>query len=155
MWNIRKAQWKHRYFISWFAGNCLASNTNILILWLLMQLSCVVLWTKKCNLQGPKIKDKQRMYRNMLIFHTSLQKISNNFQGIHHYIVNLWGLCVCLFSISLLPPREIWKGRQITISKLKNIAERCDSMFRHLVFYASFVQIMFTEMKENLVLNFK
>ena len=36
-----------------------------------------------------------------------------------------------------------------------NIAERCDSMCRHLVFYASSVQIMFTEMKENLVLNFK
>ena len=42
---------------------------------------------EKCNLRYPKLKI--RMYRNVSCFNTS-PKIPHNFQGIHHYIVNLW-----------------------------------------------------------------
>ena len=49
---------------------------------------------KKIILQCPKLKIDNRMYRNVSFVKT-LSKISHDFQGIDHYIVNLWEYHVC------------------------------------------------------------
>ena len=52
-------------------------------------LTCIVL-DEKCSLQCPKLKIHNKMHRNILFFVILYLNISHNFQGIHHYIVNLW-----------------------------------------------------------------
>ena len=90
---IWKARWKHSYiYVTFrFAGKRLGTNHKP-VLWLQATLMCIVL-VKKCDLQSLKLKRHKGMYKNMPFSNTS-PKLSNKFQCIHHYIVNLWDICV-------------------------------------------------------------
>ena len=91
IWNILKAQGKHSYSTFRCAGNGLAPTTNKYCD-LNATLTCSVM-DEKYNFQYPKLKTHNRMYRSLSFFNNS-PKISHNFHGIHHYIVNLWTFCV-------------------------------------------------------------
>ena len=90
--NICKAEWKHLYLSFWFAGNCLLQTTNKYCDFN-TALTCSVM-DEKGNLQCPKLKIHNRMYRNGSFSNTS-PKISHSFQSIHRYIVNLWEFRLC------------------------------------------------------------
>ena len=121
VWIIWKAQWKHCNLTFWFAGNCLALNTNKY---------CDFNATAKCsvmdekyNLQCPKLIIHNRMFRNMSFFNIS-PKISYSIQYIHPYIVNLWKF-LSILNHSLLASRKIydrsWYGLVISTHTLMGI----------------------------------
>ena len=58
---------------------------------ILMQLPCVVLWTTNGIFNVQK-KDIHRNLQKCIIFNSS-PKIPHSFQGIRHYMVNLWKYC--------------------------------------------------------------
>ena len=68
----------------------LASTTETLIfdIWIFFNetLMCIVM-DGKSNLLSAKLKIHNMMYRNVYL--NTSPKISHNFQGIHHYILNI------------------------------------------------------------------
>ena len=94
-----------------FAGSGLAPTTNKYC-----DFTTTITWNvmdEKCNLQCRKIKIHNTIYRNVSFFNI-LPKISNSFQGIHHYNVSPWNL----FGYSLIHywhHAEFSTNRQITV----------------------------------------
>ena len=106
---------KHSYMAWWFARNGLTPTTNKYGDFEVTLICCAM--DEKWNLQCPKFTIHNRMYKKLSFFNTP-PRISNNFQGIHHYNVNLWKLCGC----SLIRYRHhanLVNGRRITIWALK------------------------------------
>ena len=94
IWSAWKSQWKHSHFTFWLAGNGLAPamskdcDSNEIV-------TCIVMH-EKCNFQCRIEIYTIEIYRNISFFLTSPKKF-HHFSGIHHYILNLWTLC--LYSI--------------------------------------------------------
>ena len=66
-----------------------------------------------CNMQSPKLKMHNRIYRIVSFFNTS-PKIAHSLKDIHHYIVNLWQFCV-RSKIRFWHDAKFSNGRDITI----------------------------------------
>ena len=87
-----EAQWKHSYLTFSFAVNGLAPTTTKYCRSNAFLMHSVR--GEKYKLQCPKLKLHKIIYGDLSFFNTS-HKISHSFQGIYHYIVNLWECYVC------------------------------------------------------------
>ena len=98
-----------------------------------MQLLCVVLWTTNwiCNVQK---RDIHMNLQKCIIFNIS-PKISHSFQGIQHYMVNLWKYCVYSIVRYWYHENLRWVDGKQFGCKIK-VAGRCDSRYSILSFGA-------------------
>ena len=119
IWNIWKAQREHSYLTCWFARNGFAPATNKYCDFN-VNFMCRVM-VEKCNLQCPKWRIHNRMYRNVTVIILRLHFSHNNFSPVH---CESMGICVCTI-ISYLPHAKFAIGHWITI--WNQMAERCDS----------------------------
>ena len=79
LWKLWKAQWKHSYLTFWFAGNGLPPTANNYCDFN-ATLTCNVI-DEECNIQCPKSKECNRLYRNVSFF----QYFNNDFQQFSGY----------------------------------------------------------------------
>ena len=115
IWNIWRAQWKHSLRTFWFAGNGLAPTTSKYCYFNATLTGDVM--DENCNLQYPKLKLYNTIYRNMPYFDTWL-KMTHNFQNIHHCIAHVWEFCMHSM-IRYWHHAQCGIGRQISIWALK------------------------------------
>ena len=92
-----------------------------------------MLWTTNwiCNIQK---RDIHRNLQKCIIFNIS-PKISHSFQGIQHYMVNLWKHCVYLIVRYWYHENLLWVDGKQFGCKIK-VAGRCDSRYSILPFGA-------------------
>ena len=84
IWNMKKAQRKYSYFTFWSTEKGLTSSTNKYYDFN-ATLTCGV-WTKKWNLQRPKLKINNRMSGNVLLLILRLKFLTTS----RTFIVMVW-----------------------------------------------------------------